>query len=139
MPEANDEPPRSHSAAESNRRIRHAAIAALAYGAVRAVSAFIGGMQQPTAALWFFIDFATAGIVLGVLALFISRRSRIAVVLAILYIAATQLYIWFGIGSPAGTILSAIGISFLLRGARSIFEFHRERRNSVAAAEPEPS
>jgi hypothetical protein len=65
MPDENDEPPRSRSAVESHKTIRHASIAALAYGALRALSAFIGGMQQPAAALWFFIDFAIAGIVLG--------------------------------------------------------------------------
>ena len=139
MPDEDDEPPRSGSAAESNRIIRHASIAALAYGALRALSAFIGGMQQPAAALWFFIDFAVAGIALGLLALFISRRSRIAVVLAILYVAGTQLYVWFGIGSPAGTIVSAIVIGFLLRGAGPIFEFHRQRRDRVALTEPEAS
>ena len=139
MPDEDDEPPRSRSAAESDRSIRHASIAALAYGAVRALSAFIGGFQQPALALWFFIDFAIAGIALGLLALFISRKSRIAVVLAIAYVAGTQLYVWFGIGSPAGTIISAIVIGFLLRGARRIFKFHRERRDGVAAVEPEAS
>ena len=139
MLDENDEPARSRSAVESHRTIRHASIAALAYGALRALSAFIGGMQQPPAALWFFIDFAVAGIVLGLLAYFISRRSRIAVVLAIFYVAGTQLYVWFGVGSPAGTIVSAIVIGFLLRGAGRIFEFHRQSRDVTAAAEPEAS
>lgn len=139
MADENDERARSRSAAESDASIRHASIASLAYGALRALSAFIGGFQQPAAALWFFIDFAIAGIVLGTLALFISRRSRLAVVLAIVYVAATQLYVWFGIRSAAGTIVSAIAIGFLLRGARRIFQFHRHCRDSVAAAEPEPS
>ena len=139
MPDDGDERPRSRSAAEPDRSIRHASIATLAYGALRALSAFIGGFQQPAVALWFFMDFAIAGIVLGLLALFISRRSRIAVVLAIVYVTGTQLYVWFGIRSAAGTIVSAIVIGFLLRGARRIFEFHRHRRDGGAAAEPEPS
>ncbi|CAA9251596.1 MAG: hypothetical protein AVDCRST_MAG42-2263 [uncultured Chthoniobacterales bacterium] len=139
MVHENDERPRSRSAAESDTGIRHAAIAALAYGALRALSAFIGGMQQPSAAVWFFIDFAVAGLVLGLLAYFISRRSRIAVVLAIAYVAGTQLYVWFGIRSAAGTIVSAIVIGFLFRGARRIFEYHRQRRDVTAATEPEPS
>ena len=121
MADENDEPARSPSAAESNTRIRQAAIAALAYGALRALSAFIGGMQQPAVALWFFIDFALAGIVLGLLAYFISRRSRVAVVLAITYVAGTQLYVWFGIRSAAGTIVSALAFGFRVRGARPIF------------------
>ena len=139
MADENDERPRSRSAGESDTRIRHAAVAALAYGALRALSAFIGGMQQPSVALWFFIDFAVAGIVLGLLAYFISRRSRIAVVLAIAYVAGTQLYVWFGVGSAAGTIVSAIVIGFLLRGAGRILDFHRRRRDATAVAEPEPS
>lgn len=139
MPDEADEPPRSRSAAESSRSIRHASIAALAYGALRALSAFIGGMQQPALALWFFVDFAIAGIALGLLAYFISRRSRIAVALAIAYVAGTQLYVWFGIRSAAGTIVSAIVIGFLLRGAARIFEFHRQRPEGRAAAEPEAS
>jgi uncharacterized membrane protein YczE len=61
------------------------------------------------------------------------------VVLAIVYVAGTQLYVWFGIGSAAGTIVSAIVIGFLLRGARQIFDFHRQRRDVAASAEPEPS
>ena len=137
MADENDEPWRSRSAGNPDTKIRHAAIAALAYGALRALSAFIGGMQQPAAALWFFIDFAVAGIVLGLLAYFIARRSRIAVVLAIAYVTGTQLYVWFGIRSPAGTIVSAIVIGFLLRGAGRIFEFHRQRRELLA--EPEAS
>ena len=139
MPDEGDEPPRSRSAAESDRIIRHASIAALAYGVLRVTIAFIGGMQQPAVALWFFIDFAVAGIVLGLLALFISRRSRIAVVLAILYVAGTQLYLWFEFGLAAGTIIPVIVIGFLLRGAGRIFEFHRRRRVGTAAAEPEAS
>ena len=137
MADGNDGPPRSRSAAAPDNSIRHASIAALAYGALRALSAFIGGMQQPAFALWFFIDFAVAGIILGLLAYFISRRSRVAVLLAIAYVAGTQLYVWFGIRSAAGTIISALVIGFLLRGARRIFEFHRQRRELLA--EPEPS
>jgi hypothetical protein len=104
MPDENDEPPRSRSAVESHKTIRHASIAALAYGALRALSAFIGGMQQPAAALWFFIDFAIAGIVLGLLAYFISRRSRTAVVLAIVYGRRNAALVGFG-SIAAGTIV----------------------------------
>ncbi|HSH38739.1 MAG TPA: hypothetical protein VK993_08130 [Chthoniobacterales bacterium] len=138
MADANDERPRSLRVdGVSDKRIQHACIAVLAYAGLRALSAIVGALQQPDIAVWFLIDFVVVAIVLGALAFAIFKRSRIAVVLAIVYIVATQLYVWFGLGSATGTIVSVIVTGFLLRGGRRVFETHRERGDSVAAAEPE--
>jgi uncharacterized membrane protein YbaN (DUF454 family) len=64
----------------------------------------------------------------GVLAFFIFRRSRFAVVAMIAFVVVLQLYQWFVAHSPAGTILSIVVVGFLLRGARRIFQDHAERQ-----------
>ena len=136
MADENDERPRSLSVYDySDKSIRHAWIAVLAYAGLRALSAIVGALQQPTIAVWFAVDFALVAVILGLLAFGIHRKSRIAVVLAILYVVGTQLYVWFAIGLISGTIVSVIVTGFLLRGAVRIFEFHREQREGVAAAE----
>jgi hypothetical protein len=78
-------------------------------------------------AVWFMIDFAIIGILLGLLAFGIYKKSRIAAVLAIVLIAGTQLYVWVILRSFSGTIVSVIVTGFLLRGTRRIFQEHRER------------
>jgi hypothetical protein len=131
--DGSDDRPRSLSPYDySAKSIRHAWIAVLAYAGLRSLSAIIGGLQQPAMAMWFVVDFAVVAIVLGLLAFGIYKKSRIAVVTAIIYIVATQLYVWFVIGSPAGTIVAVIVTGFLLRGARRIFDFHRERDEAAA-------
>ena len=134
MAAENDERPRSHSGrGELDTRVRHAMIAVLGYAALRALSAIIGGLQQPTMAMWFVIDLAIALVVLGALGFGIYRMSRIAVVLAIVYIVGTQLYVWFVIETPAGTIIAVIVTGFLLRGAKRIFADHRAEREAAGA------
>jgi fructose-specific phosphotransferase system IIC component len=64
----------------------------------------------------------------GVLAFFIFRRSRFAVVAMLVFVIAFQLYTWFVAHSPAGTLVSIIVVGFLLRGARRIFQYHAERQ-----------
>lgn len=128
MADENDERPRSHSADGGlDTTVRHAIIAVLGYAAIRALSAIVGGLQQPAMAIWFVIDLAIAVVVLGALGFGIYRKSRIAVVLAIFYIVGTQLYVWFVIGTPAGTIIAVIVTGFLLRGAKRIFAEHAAR------------
>ena len=64
----------------------------------------------------------------GVLAFFIFRRSRFAVVAMLVFVVVLQLYGWFAAHSPADTILSIVVVGFLLRGARRIFQDHTERQ-----------
>ena len=134
MADENDERPRSLSVYDySDKSVAHAWIAVLAFAGLRALGALSGALQQPAIAIWFVIDFALIGIVLGVLAFGIYKHSRIAVVLAILYVAGMQLYVWIGTGSFSGTFVSIIVTGFLLRGAKRIFEQQRERREGISA------
>ena len=64
----------------------------------------------------------------GVLAFFIFRRSRFAVVAMLVFVVILQLYGWFVAHSPAGTIVSIVVVGLLLRGARRIFQDHAERQ-----------
>jgi hypothetical protein len=64
----------------------------------------------------------------GVLAFFIFRRSRFAVIAMLVFVVALQLYGCFVAHSPSGTILSIVVVGFLLRGARRILQGHAERQ-----------
>ena len=64
----------------------------------------------------------------GVLAFFIFRRSRFAVVDMLVFVIVLQLHRWFAAHSPAGTLVSIMAVGFLLRGARRIFQDHAERK-----------
>jgi Co/Zn/Cd efflux system component len=63
----------------------------------------------------------------GVLAFFIFRRNRFAVVAMLVLVIGLQLFTWFVAHSPAGTLISIVVAGFLLRGARRIFQDHAER------------
>jgi hypothetical protein len=121
----------------SDKSIAHAAIAVLVYAGLHALGAIVGALQQPQVAIWFVVDFVFQFLLLGVLAFGIYKKSRVAVVLAILYVVGTQLYIWIGLGAFSGTIVAVIVTGFLLRGAKRIFEDHRERAERVTSREPE--
>jgi hypothetical protein len=64
----------------------------------------------------------------GVLAFFIFRRSRFAVVAMVVFVIGLQLFTWFVAHSPAGTLVSIIVVAFLLRGARRIFQDYAEQK-----------
>jgi hypothetical protein len=110
----------------SDPSIRHAWIAVLVYAGLRALGTVAGMLREPPMAIWFVIDLVLVAMVLGGLAFGIYKRSRVAVVLAIVAIAGTQLYVWIVLGSFSGTIVSVIVTGFLLRGAVRIFQEHRE-------------
>ena len=111
----------------SDKSIQQAWIAVLAYVALRVFGAVIGALQQPTLVVVLVIDAAFYAVVLGALAFGIYKKSRIAVIFAILVIAGTQLYVWLSARSFSGTIVSIIVVGFLLRGAVRVFQEHRER------------
>jgi len=67
----------------------------------------------------------------GVLAFFIFRRSRFAVVAMLVLVVVLQLYTWFVAHSPAGTLVSIIVVAFLLRGARRMFQDYAEQKMEV--------
>jgi len=70
-------------------------------------------------------------VIAGVLAFFIFRRSRVAIVLMLAFVILLQLYTWFIAHSVAGTLLTIIVVAFLLRGARRMFQDYAEHQLSV--------
>jgi hypothetical protein len=64
----------------------------------------------------------------GVLAFFIFRNSRFAVVAMLGVVILLQLFTWFVAHSAAGSLLSIVVTGVLLRGARRIFQDHAEHQ-----------
>jgi len=62
----------------------------------------------------------------GVVAFFIFRRSRAAIVIMLVFVILLQLYTWIIAHSVAGTLVTIIVVGFLLRGARRMFQDHAE-------------
>lgn len=62
----------------------------------------------------------------GVLAWFIFRRSRVAVVVMLVFVILLQLYGWLVAHSVAGTLVTIVVVAFLLRGAKRMFQDHAE-------------
>jgi len=65
-------------------------------------------------------------VISGVLAFFIFRQSRFAVVAMLAVVILLQLFTWFVAHSAAGTLVSIIVTGFLLRGARRMFQDYAE-------------
>jgi hypothetical protein len=138
-----DEPKPSLSVYDySDKSIQHAWIAVLAYLGLRVFGTVMGILQQTADIVTLVVDAAFHSLILGVLAFGIYRKSRTAVMLAILWIVGWQLYVWIGLRSFSGTVVSVIVTGFLLRGARRIFEHYRDLEASRAeqnpAVQPEP-
>ncbi len=64
----------------------------------------------------------------GVLAFFIFRHSRFAVIFMLVVVVVLQLFTWFVAHSAAGTLVSIIVAVFVLRGTRRIFQDYAERQ-----------
>src|ERR1700719_2952752 len=154
--------PKEHSKSlydYSDKSVQHAGYAAIAYAAINLFSGVLvwiqyflyhrpgtGGLlnhdfasQQylqhtPLAtavAVAFSIILAAAS---GVLAFFIFRRSRFAVVAMLVLVIVLQLYTWFVAHSPAGTLVSIVVVAFLLRGARRMFQDYAEQKMEAEKA-----
>ena len=67
----------------------------------------------------------------GVLAFFIFRRSKVAIVLMLVFVIIPQLYTWFIVHSIAGSLVSIVVTGFLIRGAVRIFERPEEDEAST--------
>ena len=142
----------------SDKSIPHAGYAAIAYSAINLFGALLaliqyflyhgpgtGGFlyrhdvnQQALQHTPFVTAVAVAFSVIiaaiaGVLAFFIFRRSRFAVIAMLIFVAVLQLYTWFVARLVAGTLVSIVVIAFLLRGARRIFQDHAEKRQAEKA------
>jgi hypothetical protein len=152
--------PKEHSKSlydYSDKSAQHAGYAAIAYAAINLFTGLLAWIQyflyhRPGTGGLLNRDFASqqylqhtplitavavvfsviiAGIS-GVLAFFIFRRSRVAVVAMLVLVILLQLYVWFIARSPAGTLVSIIVVGFLLRGARRIFQDHAEQKVEAA-------
>lgn len=70
-------------------------------------------------------------VIAGVLAWFIFRQSRFAVIAMLSLVVLLQLFIWFVAHSAAGTLVSIVVAGFVLRGTRRIFQDHSERQRDA--------
>ena len=111
----------------SDKSVRHAAYAAIVYGALSVVSVVLAWLRveldqaRAPRTAWFVYAIIVA-IASGILAVGIFRRSRLAIVFMLLVVIIPQLLVWFVTHSFSGTIVSVIVTGFLLRGAARIFE-----------------
>ena len=135
----------------TDKSVQHAGYAAIAYGVVSFVGGLLAWLQYffyhastkasvlpdqfaaeqylqhtPLATTVTVVFAVIVAAIAGILAVFIFRRSRAAVVLMLAFVILLQLYTWFVAFSFAGTVLSVIVVGFLLRGARRIFQDYAE-------------
>jgi hypothetical protein len=154
--------PKEHSKSlydYSDKSVQHAGYAAIAYAAINLFSGVLAWIQyflyhRPGTGGLLNRDFASQqylqhtplitavavafSIVLtavsGVLAFFIFRRSRFAVVAMLVLVIVLQLYTWFVAHSPAGMLVSIVVVAFLLRGARRMFQDYAEQKMEAEKA-----
>jgi hypothetical protein len=149
--------PKEHSKSVydySDKSVQHAGYAAIVYAAINLFSGVLAWIQyflyhRPGTGGLLNHDFASqqylqhtplmtaVAIVFsviivaisGVLAFFIFRRSRFAVVAMLVVVIVLQLFTWFVAHSPAGTLVSIVVVAFLLRGARRMFQDYAEQKS----------
>jgi hypothetical protein len=148
--------PKEHSKSlydYSDKSVQHAGYAAIAYAVINLFTGLLAWVQyflyhRPGKASVLPDDFAAQqylqhtplitaiavvfsiilAAVSGVLAFFIFRHSRFAVVAMLVLVVVLQLYTWLVAHSIGGTLVSIIVVAFLLRGARRMFQDYAERR-----------
>ena len=112
----------------SDKSIPHAGYAAIAYAVISTLSTGLSWFQAPTTPwLAVVIVALVIGLFFGALAFGIFKKSRVAVLVMLVFVVGLQLYTWFVLRSGAGSVVSVIVTGFLLRGARRIFQDHAER------------
>lgn len=106
----------------SDKSIPQAGYAAIVYAVISTLTTGLAWFRAP-ATPWLAIVIVALGIGLffGALAFGIFRKSRVAVILMLVFVVGLQLYTWFIMRSPSGSLLSIVVTGFLLRGARRIF------------------
>ena len=112
----------------SDKSIPQAGYAAIAYAVISTLSTGLSWFQAPTTP-WLAVAIVALviGLFFGALAFGIFKKSRVAIVVMLVFVVGLQLYTWFVLHSGAGSIVSVIVTGFLLRGARRIFQDHAER------------
>jgi ABC-type proline/glycine betaine transport system permease subunit len=108
-----------------DKSIQHAWIATLGYAAAKIFGTLIAILQGVRDLLVIGTVVIELMIILF-LAFWISRKSRVAAVLMLAYVIGIQLYVWLGMHSFSGTVVSVIVAGFLLRGTKRIFEEHSQ-------------
>lgn len=112
----------------SDKSIPQAGYAAIAYAVLSTLSIGLEWFRAPsTPWLAIVIVALIIGLFFGALAFGIFKKSRVAVIVMLVFVVGLQLYTWFILHSGAGSVLSIIVTGFLLRGARRIFQAHAER------------
>lgn len=116
----------------SDKSIPQAGYAAIAYAVISTLSTGLAWFKAP-ATPWLAIVVVglIIGLFFGALAFGIFRKSRVAVILMLVFVVGLQLYTWIIMHSPSGSLLSIIVTGFLLRGARRIFQDHAEREENA--------
>jgi hypothetical protein len=113
----------------SDKSIQHAGYAAIAYAVISTLSTGLSWFQAPTTPwLAVVIVALVIGLFFGALAFGIFKKSRVAIVVMLVFVVGLQLYTWFVLHSGAGSVVSVIVTGFLLRGAWRIFQDHAERK-----------
>ena len=112
----------------SDKSISQAGYAAIVYAVISTLSSGLAWFRAPhTPWIAIVVVAVIIGLFFGALAFGIYRKSRVAVIIMLVFVIGLQLYTWFVMRSASGTILSIIVTGFLLRGARRIFQDHAER------------
>jgi hypothetical protein len=112
----------------SDKSIPYAGYAAIVYAVVCTLTAGLAWFRAPsTPWLAVVVVALVIGLCFGALAFGIFRKSRVAVIVTLVFVVGLQLYTWFVMRSASGSVLSIVVTGFLLRGARRIFQDHAER------------
>jgi hypothetical protein len=131
----------------TDKSVPQAGIAAIVYGVIALAGALLewvqfmlyhtpqrsGGVNQswlteqwlqhtPARTAVALVNGVIIAVISGILAFGIFRRSKIAILLMLLFVIVPQLYTWFVVHSIAGSLVSIVVAGFLLRGAARIFE-----------------
>ena len=112
----------------SDKSIPQAGYAAIVYAIISTLTTGLAWFRDPSTPWMAIVIVALIfGLFFSALAFGILRKSRVAVILMLIFVVGLQLYTWFIMRSPSGSLLSIIVTGFLLRGARRIFQYHAER------------
>jgi len=113
----------------SDKSISHAGYAAIVYAVISTLTTGLAWFRAPsTPWLAVVVVALVIGLFFGALAFGIFRKSRVAIIVMLVFVVGLQLYTWFVMRSASGSLLSIVVTGFLLRGARRTFQDHAERK-----------
>ncbi len=116
----------------SDKSVPQAGYAAIVYAVISTLTTGLSWFRAPTTPwLALVIVALVIGAFFGALAFGIFRKSRVAVVVMLVFVVGLQLYTRLILHSISGTLLSIVVTGFLLRGARRIFQDHAERQANI--------